>query len=309
MSARTQLPHRSYWLATWFTFGAVVLGSAVCATESGLACPTWPGCFPDQATPDNLNSAIEFTHRVIAFGSLVFLALAAWRGRRFADRRLRWFPAIALALAAASGAFGMVIVLFSLPMLLGLIDVTAALVALCLISWAAVRLPDPRPPGRFARWAWGTVGVVVVMHLLGLAVAGEGSFVRCLGWPVWRIVASDEYPALQWVRIAVGALAAVMVVTVIVRAWRYPGLRPLAAALAVVWLVELVMGQLIVGQFTGGEERHIALAAMYSMLAGTVVWLLALTASRADDTDDRSTASAVTIGDAEPSSGVAPGHS
>lgn len=285
MSARTQLPRRSYWLAAAFTFGAVILGSVVCATESGLACPTWPGCFPDQATPDGLNSAIEFTHRVVSFGCLVFLALASWRGRRLADRRLRWFPVIALVLAAASGVFGMMIVLFSLPMLLGLIDVAAALVALCLISWAAVRLPDPRPVGGLARWTWSTIGVVIAMHLLGLAVAGEGSFVRCLGWPVWRIVDSDQHPALQWVRLIMGAAAAAMVVVAIARAWRRPRLRPLAAGLAAVWLAELVMGQLIVGQFTGGEERHIALAAIYSMLAGTILWLLALLASRADDPD------------------------
>ena len=280
MSAQTRLPHRTYWLAAWFTFGAVVLGSAVCATESGLACPTWPGCYTHQLTPDGLHSAIEFTHRVVAFGSLVFLALAAWRGRRLPDPRLRWFPVAALIAAIASGVFGMVIVLFSLPMLLGLIDVTAALVALCLISWAAVRLPDPRPAGSLSRLTWSTVAAVIAMHLLGIAVAGPGSFVRCLGWPVWRISEADQHPALQWLRLGLGVVAAILLVMVLARAWRRPGLRWLAGGLAVVWLVELVMGQLIVGQFTGAEERHIYLAAIYSMLAGGMVWLLALLASR-----------------------------
>ena len=289
MSAQTtptRLPRRSYWLAAWFTFGAVVLGSAVCATESGLACPTWPGCFPDQATPDGLNSAIEFTHRVIAFGSLVCLALAGWRGRRLTDPRLRWFPVVALVLAIASGAFGMVIVLFSLPMLLGLIDVAAALIALCLITWAAVRLREPRPLTGLSRWAWRTVAVVIVMHLLGIAVAGPGSFVRCLGWPVWRIVEADQYPVLQWLRLGVGGLAVAGVVGVLVLAWRRPALRRLAAGLAAAWLTELVMGQLIVDQFTGAAERHIYLAAAYSMLAGAVVWVLALLAARAPDQAD-----------------------
>lgn len=281
MNTQAQLPHRSYWLATWFTFGAVVLGSAVCATESGLACPTWPGCFPDQVTPDGLPSAIEFTHRLVAFGALVTLAAAAWHGRRLSDPRLRWFPVVALVAAIASGAFGMVIVLFSLPMLLGLVDVAAALIALCLISWAAVRLPDPRPTTGLARWAWTAVAAVIAMHLLGIAVAGPGSFVRCLGWPVWRIVDSDQYPTLQWVRLAVGVAAALLVVLVLALAWRRPALRPLSALLAVTWLVELVMGQVIAGQFTGGEDRQISMAAVYSMLAGAVVWLLALLAARA----------------------------
>lgn len=307
MSTLPQLPHRSYWLAAWFTFGAVVLGSAVCATESGLACPTWPGCFPDQVTPDGLHSAIEFTHRVVAFGSLASLTLAAWQGRRLADRRLRWFPVAALLLAIASGAFGMVIVLFSLPMLLGLIDVAAALVALCLISWAAVRLPDPHPATGLARWGWATVAVVIVMHLLGIAVAVPGSFVRCLGWPIWRIVEADREPGLQWFRLGVGALAAILLVIVLVLAWRRPGLRRLATVLAAVWLAELVMGQLIVGQFTGTQERQIDLAAAYSMLAGSVVWLLALLAARAADgprPTNADTASQGGIASPPPASGV-----
>lgn len=272
---------RSYWLAAVFTFGAVVLGSAVCATESGLACPTWPGCYPGQVTPDGLHSAIEFTHRVVAFGSLVFLGLAAWQGRRLADRRLRLFPVAALVAAIASGAFGMTIVLFGLPMVLGLIDVAAALVALCLISWAAVQVPDPQPAGRLGRWAWTTVAVVIAVHLLGIVVAGEGSFVRCLGWPVWRIIASDEYPALQWLRLGLGVVATALLAGVLVQAWRRRELRLHAVVLAGLWVAEFVLGLVIVGQFTGEQERQIWLAASYSMLAGTILWVLALLAARA----------------------------
>jgi len=272
---------RSYRLAAGFTFGAVVLGSAVCATESGLACPTWPGCFPDRATPDGLQSAIEFTHRVVALGSLVCLALASWHGRRLADRRLRWFPVAALAAAVASGVFGMVVVLFGLPMLLGLVDVAAALVALCLISWAAVRLSDPGAPTPLSRLAWATAGALIAVHLLGIVVAGPGSFVRCLGWPVWRVVASDLSPELQWVRLGLGVVTAGMLVGVLLQAWRRPRLRRHALVLAVLWITELALGQVIVGQFTGGQERQIALAGAYSMLAGAILWVLVLLAARA----------------------------
>ncbi|MDQ7993303.1 MAG: hypothetical protein AAGC63_15865 [Propionicimonas sp.] len=271
----------TYWLAAVFTFGAVVLGSAVCATESGMACPTWPGCFPGQVTPDGLNSAIEFTHRVVAFGSLVTLAVASWHGRRLAEPRLRWFPVAALVAAVASGGFGMTIVLFGLPMLLGLLDVAAALVALCLITWAAVRLPDPRPSGRLGRLAWAAVGSMVAMYLLGIVVAAPGSFVRCLGWPVWRIVESDQYPVLQGVRLLLGVVTAGLLAWVVVQAIRRTDLRAHGIALAVLWLVELAMGQLIAGQFTGEQARQIGLAGAYSMLAGTILWVLALLAARA----------------------------
>lgn len=287
MSRAAPLPatRRAYRLAAGFTFGAVVLGSAVCATESGLACPTWPGCFPDRATPDGLHSAIEFTHRVVAFGSLLCLALAAWHGRHLADRRLRWFPVAALAAAVASGAFGMVVVLFGLPMLLGVLDVAAALVALCLISWAAVRLPDPGVATPLSRLAWATTGALVTVYLLGIVVAAPGSFVRCLGWPVWRVVGTDLYPGLQWVRLGLGVVTAGMLVGVLLQARRRAHLRRHVLVLAALWVAELTLGQVIVGQFTGGQERQIALAAAYSMVAGAILWALALLAARADQPD------------------------
>jgi cytochrome c oxidase assembly protein subunit 15 len=119
------------------------------------------------------------------------------------------------------------------------------------------------------------------MHLLGIVVAGSGSLVRCLGWPVWRIVASDESPALQWARIVLGVVAAAMLVWIMVRAWRRPALRRTVVALAIAFVVELAAGQFIVGQFTGEQARNLGFAALYSMLAGTIVWLIALLASRA----------------------------
>lgn len=183
----------------------------------------------------------------------------------------------------------MMIVLFSLPLALGLLDVAAAQVALCLITWAAVRLdapapPEPRTTGPIARWGWATAGVVIAMHLLGIVVAGEGSLVRCLGWPVWRIVATDSFPVLQWVRLGLGVVAALMVVRLVVLALGRATARPwfvrrVAVALAVVWVTELVLGQVIVGQFADGQPRHLGLAAAYSMLAGLIVWLIALLAS------------------------------
>ena len=50
-------------------FVLVVIGVAVRATGSGVACPTWPGCFPGQFLP-SLNSDyhvwVEWIHRTVA---------------------------------------------------------------------------------------------------------------------------------------------------------------------------------------------------------------------------------------------------
>lgn len=133
----------------------------------------------------------------------------------------------------------MMIVLFSLPLALGVLDVAAAQVAVCLITWAGVRLdrPDSRAP--LGPLAWAATVTVIAVHLVGIVVAGPGSLVRCLGslvrclgWPVWRMVGSDGAPALQWVRIGLGLAAAGLLMALVLRAWRIPSLRPLGVAVA-----------------------------------------------------------------------------
>ena len=185
----------------------------------------------------------------------------------------------------------MMIVLFSLPLALGVLDVAAAQVAVCLITWAGVRLdrPDSRAP--LGPLAWAATVTVIAVHLVGIVAAGPGSLVRCLGslvrclgWPVWRMVGSDGAPALQWVRIGLGLAAAGLLMALVLRAWRIPSLRPLGVAVATAWVAELLLGQLIAGQFTGDQARHFGLAALYSMLAGLIVWLLALLASAGSPT-------------------------
>lgn len=285
----TSATRTTVWIfrvAAFFTAWAVVMGSAVCATESGMACPTWPGCYAGQVTPTEIHSRIEIFHRFIAFISLLTMLAAAIAGRRLADRRLRILPWVGLIAAIASAVFGMMIVLFSLPKMLGILDVAAAMVALCLNSATAVWVTDETPgpaftATRMSRTGWVTALVILLMHLLGIVVSTEGSFVRCLGWPVWRIVAADHSPALQVVRIVIGVLAVALVAWLVVEAWRRPALRLHGVILAVLLAAELVLGQLIVGQFTGAQERHIGYAGAYSVLAGLILWCVALLAARA----------------------------
>ena len=73
------------------TFLLVVIGVAVRATDSGLACPHWPGCFEGQFLPSLAAGSqvwIEWTHRTVAalIGVLILgmavLALVDHRDRR-----------------------------------------------------------------------------------------------------------------------------------------------------------------------------------------------------------------------------------
>src|SRR5919197_2918346 len=97
------------------TFVLVVVGGFVRVSDSGLGCGPkgsgfhgWPFCNGDVVPGINLNSVIEYTHRVVA-GIVVVLILAlavqAWRRRR-SQRGLVWATAAALALVIAQAVLG-----------------------------------------------------------------------------------------------------------------------------------------------------------------------------------------------------------
>lgn len=277
-------------------FVTVLLGSIVCATDSSSTCPAWPACYPDQIAPELQtgwieNPIIEFVHRAIAFAALVLIGLTGWFGRKSADVRVRVLPWVALACAVGSAVFGMMIILFTLPLLLGLLDLGLALVALLLTTttFVALRrgaaLPAADQPTR--RLALGTFSLLVVMHLLGSVVAGTtsdgfGSFTRCLSWPLWTITEIDGSPILQGLRMGMAIVAAGMIIGLADRVRRSEG-GGLALALIISLLVELALGMVILnagvdaGQ-TNGIQATVAVA--YAVAAVTIVWCVSFAFAR-----------------------------
>lgn len=147
----TPFDARVYRLAAAATIATVALGSVVCATDSSAACPAWPVCYVDQVGPQVHtgwleNPVIEFVHRVISFSCLALLAWSGLLGRRYADPRLRVLPWVAVVSALGSAVFGMMLILFSLPLPLGVLDLGLALFALVLSvrSAAAAGAYSPR---------------------------------------------------------------------------------------------------------------------------------------------------------------------
>ena len=84
------------------TFVLVVIGVLVRATDSGLACPHWPGCFEGQFLPDidaGSQVWIEWTHRTVAalIGVLI-LGMAALAVLDHRNRRSILWPSLAAVL-------------------------------------------------------------------------------------------------------------------------------------------------------------------------------------------------------------------
>jgi cytochrome c oxidase assembly protein subunit 15 len=101
MKAATTLPHPSgtpalsalralveyrYFgvLTVLVTYGLIVLGGTVRATDSGTACPDWPLCHGRVVPPFDTNVMIEYSHRLVAsFVGLLILAMMIWGWRRY----------------------------------------------------------------------------------------------------------------------------------------------------------------------------------------------------------------------------------
>lgn len=69
----------------------VATGATVRLTGSGLGCPHWPGCQPNEVLPKSYHSYVEFSNRVVAFFTVLatlVLAVIAWRTRAL-DRGTR----------------------------------------------------------------------------------------------------------------------------------------------------------------------------------------------------------------------------
>ncbi len=270
-------------LAALFTLLAVAMGSLVCATESGAACPTWPGCYASGVLPGwQLNPVIEFAHRIIAIAAGPLVLAAAIMSRRAPrnDPRIRLLPWVAVAGAAAAAIFGRLVVLTGLPKAWGVVDLSCALIAMIAMTVATVALErggQPRVVTPTSRLAWTAIGALIAMHLLGIVVSGQSSYTRCIGWPVTLVAATDLHPALQSTRVILGLVVVITIVLITRRTVQVPAQRPLGLALISLLLLEGVFGVMI---RTLGLNA--VLAAGFSLTAVTLLWCLGLTAARTE---------------------------
>lgn len=276
--------HRNLLLvATVFTALLVTMGSVVCATESGAACPDWPGCYGRAIPPPQVHSIIEYTHRFVAALTTPLIVAAAYLGWR----RLRGsvlltrVPLIAIGFTLAVVVFGAFAVLTGLPRGVAALDLGSALIVLTLMTTATTaayaRRADPALPDRLAtRTPLATLGLatavaVYATYVGGILVAGAGSLTRCLSWPIWRILPTDLTGWPQVLRLTVAVVAALLVLALLVQAWRsqtIPGLRRPALVGLLAFLLEMAVGLLMM---TGGATPF--LAVVY-VAAAVLLWCM-----------------------------------
>jgi heme A synthase len=212
----------------------VLSGGVVCITDSSHGCPDWPTCHERWFPPNQADSIIEYSHRLLTPLTLPFLiaaAVVAWR--RYRSERWVFYPTIgAIVCLAVVVFFGALVILTGLPRFWAAVDLGTALMALALIVTAAsgvsarVRSPirDLRPSwtNGFAGLALATTATVYTVLVGGVLVSRPGALMRCLNWPgvVGLGKPEDLFGWMYLARFALGVLASVLIAVLVVQAWK-----------------------------------------------------------------------------------------
>ncbi len=248
--------------ASILTFMLIVMGGVVRVTDSGLGCPDWPTCYGHLIPPPNLSSWIEWFHRLIAALTTPFILAAAAVGW-WKYRAIRWVsrpPLIAVCFLLVEIPLGAITVLTEVPPGIVAVHLGVALTIFGLMLTGTVtafsRRQNPASPdrltfnSRFARLTLWMLGIIFVVLISGALVVGSDSTAACVGWPFCngRLI---PLTLQQWVqmthRLIVG-LSAILVLVVLVRAWRTQrnaaAILPAATVFATLFLAQAYVGAL-----------------------------------------------------------------
>ncbi len=261
----------------------VAVGGAVRATDSGLACPTWPGCFSagDFVPALQLNVWLEHSHRLLAGAvGLLIAGQLGWALARHRSQPAIVVPAaVALAAVVVQAGLGALVVLHLLRAELVTAHLGMAMVVVaCLLAVAVnATVPAQRRGGlatadrRLARTSAAVAGLTFLQILVGGHVTGTGAGLAFVGegFPFLGLAAfgpvTGEAEAFN-VAHRVLAVALVAAVVVLVRRARATGatgwlLRlPRVAALLVGVQIVLGVGNLWSGLSFLSVIPHLAVA-------------------------------------------------
>ena len=174
-------PFRRLSIATAVaSLALAAIGGAVRATDSGLACPTWPGCFTagDFVPPADLNVWLEHTPRLAAgvVGSMIAGQLL-WVLARFRHHMaILWGTVAAAVLVVAQALLGAVVVLLQLRAELVTAHLAMAMALVGLLVFLAVAATGPVPrPGPLSRVAIAAAAITYLQILVRGHTSGTGS--------------------------------------------------------------------------------------------------------------------------------------
>jgi heme A synthase len=288
------------------TFVLIVIGGVVRVSDSGLGCGPagsgfngWPFCNGDLAPGLDLNSVIEYTHRVVAVVvGLMMLSLAVLAHRRYRQHRRLFNAAVVLVvLVIAQGALGGATVEENLEeaYVAAHLGLAMLLLGLTLYIWRASRPEvigaEPARGGpRFRALALAACAAVLCTIVAGGYMAGTQNYGRAdyqLGDGAHH-ACGKEFPSCNGEFMPFGEarlvdihlthrafmyLASLLVIALVVLALRRrpsPGVVHLARVLAALLAAQVLVGALNVWL----DEYELLILAHLAL--GTLLWAATL---------------------------------
>jgi heme o synthase len=267
------------------TFLLVTIGVVVRATDSGTACPHWPGCFDGQFLPtldQGFQVWIEWLHRTMAVViGLLIIAMAAVALRDHRDRpSIVWPSLAAVALVGYQAWLGRETVRLGNSGESVTAHLAAGMALLGLLVFVLVRSLYPARIGgrgssqRFALLAAFGAVTTYALLLFGSNVTAANAWNV---FPDWPLMGGTPFPPLageqvvahvlhRWVAVVVGLIVAAIALAAWRTQRRHRALVGLALGAAILYPVQAVVGglQVLTDLSEWTQTLHLAL--------GTVIW-------------------------------------
>ena len=262
-----------------FAYLQIALGGVVRVSGSGLGCPDWPLCHGRPYPPLDAHAIIEYSHRavgsvtgVLIIATVIF-AWVVWRTRRPV---VAWLATASLIGVVGEGILGGVVVANELSSWLVVAHLGLAMIILgFLVATAVMAMPRSAgvySPG-FGRLAAIAAGATYLLLLTGSTVVASGAEDTCRSWPLCGSgVTPDFAGANAFTMLHRGSvlLIGLMLVFVLVRAVRFPGLAAVSIATLAVFALQIAVG-------AAAAVTDAALFNGFHVALATLVWAGVLT--------------------------------
>lgn len=294
------------------TYGLIVLGAWVRATNSGLSCPDWPTCYGQWVvTPGDFAALgdvgytyfqvmLEWVHRALAgflVGPLVLVVLGlAIRHRRERPELVSWAVLLTLLLAIQAKLGGITVFDANSPWSVALHLGNALLVFAVMARLFVAAGPRPATPmGEAPRLMAGATWLAALLTMVTAAVtAKSGASLACYTWPdcngAWLPVLDDPLVRVHVFHRALAAITAVLTLALLGLAWRQgdPRVRRLLLAVPVVVAVQVVWGALVIVLEVPiwTAVVHQATGVALFLLLSLLLWLVRAAPKPAPSTDE-----------------------
>ena len=262
-----------------FAYLQIALGGVVRVSGSGLGCPDWPLCHGRPYPPADPHAIVEYSHRAVgSLTGVLIIATVVFAWVVFRSRRpvVAWLATASLIGVVGEGILGGVVVANELSSWLVVAHLGLAMIILGFLVATAV-MATPRSPGvydpGFRRLAAIAAGATYLLLLTGSTVVASGAEDSCRSWPLCGSgFAPDFSGANAFTMLHRGSvlLIGLLLVFVLVRAVKFPGLAVVSIATLAVFALQVGVGAFAAvtdAAFFNGF--HVALA--------TLVWAGVLT--------------------------------